>query len=399
MSIWFYRIFFDGNNDFFYQHIAQTMRMKLSKDVSSRIAMLRPILIFGVVFVHVAGMSDLPSEVPPGLFMTFASYVKNAVFRGTVPTMSLIAGFLLFSQGLDLLPSKMFRKKFLTLFVPFMLLNMACYLMMDTFNGAFGPQVFPGFHVMQQVTGDWGFERLNRVFGITMYPINGPLHFVRDMLVTLLFVPIMSGLIRKAPWAGLAAIAVFFGFDFDGPLIMRATSLMLFYIGGVAAVHGWNVLGADKYARQCLLAFLVMCAVLIAFRIDDNTFLVIVAPFLMWPAASLLRHTRIEGWAIKYSKYSFFVFAAHWPFMTLAWWMLKTHVRWLPFPVFWAISPILTILLLKVVYDAAMLVAPNVFNVIIGTRARKPAFVERRKSPRPVNAPVWSEDDRKLVGL
>jgi len=373
--------------------------MKLSKDVSSRITLLRPILIFGVVFVHVAGLSDLPSEVAPGLFMTFASYIKNAVFRGTVPTMSLIAGFLLFSQGLDLTPSKMFKKKFVTLFVPFIIFTIVCYLVMDTFNGAFGPQVFPGFNLMQQATDGWNFERVNSVFGITMYPINGPLHFVRDMLVTLLFVPIMSGLIRKAPWAGLLAIAVFFGFDFDGPLIMRATSLMLFYIGGVAAVHGWNVLGADKYARQCLLVFLAICAVLIAFRIDDNTFLVIVAPFLMWPAASLLKHTRIEAWAIRYSKYSFFVFAAHWPFMTLAWWLLKSHARWMPYPVFWVVSPILTVLLLKVIYDAAMLVAPTAFNLAIGTRAtRKPVFVERRKAPRPANAPVWTESDRKLVG-
>ena len=376
------------------------MRTILSKDISTRIAMLRPILIFGVVFVHVTGLPDEPSLVEPGLFMTFASYIKNGVFRGTVPTMSLIAGFLLFSQGLHLAPVRMFKKKFMTLFIPFVVLSLACYLMMDTMNRAFGPRVFSSFRDMQNATGDWGYERLNSVFGFTMLPLNGPLHFVRDMLVTLLFVPLMSGLIRKTPWAGLAALAIVFGLDLDGPLIMRATSLMLFYIGGMAAVHRWDILAFDKYAPQCLVVFLVMCAILIGFRVDDNTFLVVVAPFLMWPAASLLKGTRIEAWAIKYSKYSFFVFAAHWPFMAMGWWFLKVHARWMPFPVFWFVCPILTILVLKLVYDAAMLVAPTAFNLAIGARAaRKPAFVERRKTPRPTNAPVWSEDDRKLVGL
>lgn len=360
--------------------------------------MLRPILIFGVVFVHVTGLPDEPSKVDPGLFMTFGSYVKNGLFRGTVPTMSLIAGFLLFSQGLDTAPAKMFKKKFMTLLVPFIILSLACYLAMDTLNRAFEPQVFPSFKDMQEATGHWGFERLNKVFGLTTLPLNVPLHFVRDLIVTVMLVPVLSGLIRKTPWAGLSIIALVFGLDLDGPLIMRASSLMLFYVGGMAAVHRWNVLALDKYAPHCLIAFLAMCAVLIAFRIDDNTFLVICAPFLMWPAASLLKGTRFETWAIKHSKYSFFVFAAHWPLMGLAWWAVKVHARWMPFPVFWVLTPILSILVLKVVYDVAMRVAPTAFNLAIGARsARKPVFVERRKSPRPANAPVWTDADRKMA--
>jgi succinoglycan biosynthesis protein ExoH len=374
--------------------------MKLSKDVSNRIAMLRPILIFGVVFVHVEGVSGDPSNVDPGLFMTFASYFKNAVFRGTVPTMSLIAGFLLFSQGLDQAPMKLFKKKFTTLLVPFVILNLACYLMMDVLTRALGPDVYPSFSRMQEATGGWNFDRLNVLFGITSYPVNAPLYFVRDMLVTLLFAPIMGSLIRSAPWMGLLVIALLFGTDLDGALILRGSSLMLFYIGGMAAVHKWDVLACDKYARECLVVFLVLCGALIAFRINDNTFLVLAAPFLMWPAVSLLKNTRIESWALKYSKYSFFVFAVHCPILALTWWFVNVHARWIPFPIYWFASPILTILLLKVVYDAAMVVAPDVFNFVIGARAKKtPVFVERRKAPRPANAPVWAAEARSMQAL
>ncbi|WP_426189174.1 hypothetical protein [Massilia sp. DWR3-1-1] len=68
----------------------------LQEDVSKRIALLRPLLIIGVVFVHTSGISDMPSQLDPNFFNANTAFFKNGVFRGTVPTMSLIAGFLLF---------------------------------------------------------------------------------------------------------------------------------------------------------------------------------------------------------------------------------------------------------------------------------------------------------------
>jgi len=88
--------------------------MNLNKEVSNRIAVLRPVLIFGVVFVHVQGMSELMSQVGPGIFAKFAAFFRNGVFRGTVPTLALISGFLLFGARLDQSPLKMFHKKFRT---------------------------------------------------------------------------------------------------------------------------------------------------------------------------------------------------------------------------------------------------------------------------------------------
>ena len=363
--------------------------MRLNTDVSRRISMLRPLLIIGVVYVHVAGVSDLPSELAPGIFNWFAAFFKNGVFRGTVPTMSLIAGFLLFSSGLDRQPGKLFKKKFVTLLVPFIIFNLYCFGFMELVNLMFG-QVFPTLATWHETAG----RTAEFIFGVTTYPINGPLHFVRDMMVAIAMVPLLSFMLRTLPWIGFIASAIFFGMDYDGLLIFRASSLLLFYVGGAAAIYKWNLLALDQFAKECLGIFVVVCLIIIGFKIDDNTVLVTVAPFLIWPAASLLKGSRLEKWAIGFCKYSFFIFVAHMPIIGTMWWYMMHHARWIPYPVFWFAAPALTVLILKMTYDFAISVAPTAFNFAIGSRANKPAFADRRLQPRASNAPVYSDEAR-----
>jgi succinoglycan biosynthesis protein ExoH len=364
----------------------------LKEDVSKRIALLRPILILGVVFVHTSGISDNPSQLDPNLFNSIAAFFKNGVFRGTVPTMSLIAGFLLFSAGLDQAPLKMFKKKFMTLVIPFFLFNVCALALMLSTNGLLGP-AFPGIATLPQST----YDAAKHIFGLSGYPINYPLHFVRDMIVTIALVPLLSVAIRTAPWIGLAALAIIFGTNQDGILVLRSSSLILFYIGGIAAVYKWDVLVLDKHATLCLAVFLALCAVYIVFGIDDNTVLVMAAPFLIWPAVSMLKGSRLETSLLGFSKYSFFVFVSHAPFMTIAWWVITRHARWIPYPVYWVCAPILVIALLKVMYDVAEKLCPRVLRFSIGARVARPVVLERRRTPRAANAPVFSPTLRKAI--
>lgn len=365
--------------------------MFVSKEVSKRIAILRPLLIIGVVFVHVPGISDHPSELVPGLFNWFAAFFKNGVFRGTVPTMSLIAGFLLFSAGLDQKPARLFSKKFSSLVIPFIIFNLLCLFFMASVNQFIGP-AFPALDTWPSGLG----RQLALVFGIDDFPINGPLHFVRDMIVTMLFVPLLSIVIRKAPWIGFAALALVFGTNMDGHLIFRASSLLLFYIGGVAAVYQWNLLAFDRYAKQCLAILAVICLTIIGLRIDDNTVLVLVAPFLIWPATSLCNGTRLQTWAMRLSPYSFFIFVAHMPLIGLVWWYVKVHARWVPYPVVWLGIPVLICAVLIKTFDLATRLAPRAFNFAIGARLRQ-RTAERRKVQRAAGAPIYSPELRATL--
>jgi succinoglycan biosynthesis protein ExoH len=357
--------------------------------VSNRITMLRPLLIIGVVFLHVAGISDIPSERGPELFSWFAGFFKNGIFRGTVPTMSLISGYLLFSSGLDRLPKRLFSKKFITLAIPFLIFNVYYLIFMVVVNSTVGP-AFPRLESLLQSP----LRFISVMFGIGEYPLNGPLHFVRDMMVAIILVPAMSVLIRNAPWIGLVVLAIFFGSNMDGVLIFRASSLILFYIGGMAAVYKWDVLALDKFAKPCLAVLIVLCLVQIGFRIDNNALLIMVSPFLIWPSVSLLVGTKIEQWAIRFCKYSFFIFVAHMPIIDSLWWGVLNHASWIPYPIYWFAAPLLTVGLLKVIYDMAMKIAPKPFNLAIGSRAAKPVFVDRRRAARPADAPVYSPEVR-----
>lgn len=363
--------------------------MRLSKEVSDRISMLRPLLIIGVVFVHIAGISDLPSQLVPGAFNWFAAVFKNGVFRGTVPTMSLISGYLLFNAKLDKTPQKLFVKKLSTLLVPFIIFNIYYFLFMVGIKSTIGLE-FPNLNNLQKIP----LDLLLSIFGIIEIPINGPLHFVRDMMVAVMLVPLLSIFLRKSPWLGLLLLIAIFGTDMDGLLVFRASSLILFYIGGAAAVYNWNVLALDKYAKPFLAIFMAACLATIAFQIDDNTILVTASPFLIWPAASLLRNSRLEAWAIRFCKYSFFIFVAHMPIMETLWFGVLHYARWIPYPVYWFAAPVATVAILKVTYDFSMKIAPRSFNFIIGARADKPIVVDRRRAPRAVGASVYSPEMR-----
>lgn len=360
--------------------------MRLNADVSKRIAMLRPLLIIGVVFVHVYGVPDAPSQLHWDIFDLFAGFFKDAVFRGTVPTMSIIAGYLLFNSGIDSAPRKLFDKKFFSLVIPFIVFNiyyLGFTLGMNLIFRAALP--YPDiFHAPLT-------PALAKMFGLFGYPLNLPLYFLRDLIVTIAFVPILSVMIRKAPWMGLILLMLVFGSNIDGVIILRPTSLILFYIGGIAAVYKWNVLALDKFAVHCFIVFVSLCIGIITLRIDDNTFLVVVAPFLIWPAARLLVETRIGAWAIKYSNYSFFIFAAHAPLLVASWWAFTHFTPQLPYPVYWLTMPFIVVVLLKFIYDYAMKIAPRAFNTIVGARLEKAVLVDRRRAPRPASAPVYSE--------
>ena len=159
-------------------------------------------------------------------------------------------------------------------------------------------------------------------------------------------------------------------------------------------MYKWNVLALHPYAGVSLLALVAVCAAIIVLRTDENTVLVMTAPFLIWSSVALLRGTRIEAWALKFSKYSFFIFAAHMPLLGLTWWATTHHARWILYPLYWLLTPVLVVAFLKKTYDVAMTLLPTAFNVALGARATVRAFKERRKTYRPDNAPVYSPELR-----
>jgi len=333
--------------------------MNTDRDIRYRIALLRFVMIFGVVVLHTPQYVPM-AEIGSGWFDVTKAYFQLAVFRATVPVLTVISGFLLFGAALDRAPAKLLRKKARTILLPFLVFNLPLLPLV------LAAQLYAGIEMSSQL---WPLEPMtwiNAAFGLTSSPINYPLNFLRDLLILILLAPLFGWLLRRFAWPGLALVTGVFMSNLDGSLLLRDLMAVLFYVGGMAAVRGWNLRVLDRYALACLVIFLLACAAIVHFGIANTTYLRLIAPFLIWPATVLLASSRIGQWLANMSKYSFFLFLAHAPVLMLTWILYQRFGAALPYPLYWVMAaPLVTAIVIGVylLLDAAM---PHVFRKMIG---------------------------------
>lgn len=337
--------------------------MNLDSGIRARIDFLRFVMIFGVVVLHTPQYVPM-NAIGSGWFDLIKAYFQLAVFRATVPVLTVISGFLLFNAALDQAPAKLFRKKARTILLPFLVFNLPLLPLV------LAGQLYAGLKTSSPL---WPFEPmtwLDAAFGLTASPVNYPLNFLRDLLVLILLAPLFGWLLRRFAWPGLVLVTVVFMSNLDGQFLLRDVMAVLFYIGGMAAVRGWNLRMFDRYALACLLLFLLACAAIVYFRVANTTYLRLAAPFLIWPATVLLASGQAGRWLAGMSKYSFFLFLAHAPVLMLTWILYQRFGAAIPYPVYWVMAPLLVTAIVIGVYlllDAAM---PRVFRQLIGAGDR-----------------------------
>lgn len=333
--------------------------MQNEDEVRRRIALLRFLMIFGVVLLHTPPYVPI-KEVGAGAFDLLKAFFQNAVFRTTVPVLTAISGYLLFRSALDRRPGKLAQKKIGTIVVPFLFFNLLLLGAADFLEN--GLHLRLGEDMVPEDPRGWA----NAAFGFTGSPINYPLNFLRDLVVLMLLAPLFGWMLRHIPWLGLGAVLVVFMKNLDGHFLLRDVMAPVFYFGGMAAVRRWNLCALDRYAALCLGVFGALCAAVVAFRIANTNYLRMVAPLLIWPAAALITRTGFGDWLGRLSKYSFFVFVAHAPVLLVTWMLYRPFATYVPYPVYWVLAPALTTATLVLVYRAAMRVAPGAFSSVIG---------------------------------
>ncbi|RYE77558.1 MAG: acyltransferase [Oxalobacteraceae bacterium] len=368
--------------------------MTLDKQVSDRIAMIRFIMIVGVVFVHAAA-DDRISAMGHGWLDSLQIFFSHAAFRTAVPLLALISGYLLFDAKLDLAAVTLWKKKARTIVLPFFFFNclgIGLFFLLQ--------QIYPDVKMRIDLLHGSRYDWINAFFGIMDVPFNYPLYFVRDLLVLIVLAPVFGWFLRNAPVAGLLLVTMVFYFNYDRYLVIRNTSAIMFYVGGLLAVKQWDLLKLDRYALPMLLSLLGICSAITVFRIDNINYVALSGPFLVWPAFRYLAGTRAGNLASKYNKYSFFIFMAHAPLLQVARSAYAANFQAeVPHGVFWLLAPVAVVTVLIAVYELAMKTAPAPFCWVIGGRVEKKAavLVERRKTARPVNAAVFSPEMRMAL--
>lgn len=348
--------------------------MELNKEVSQRMNMLRFLMIVGVVVLHTPPLLELGGQ-PRTPFEHVVAFFQGAVFRTTVPILTFISAYLIFSAGLDRSPLALYKKKFYSLVVPFIFFNLG--LLAITWIC----QRYLNIHIFRDLLHADFMKWMDAAFGLRDSPVNYPLHFLRNLVVLVLVAPLLGKLLRSAPFVGLVIVFCIGHFNLEGPILLRNNMLITFYLGGMAALLPVNMLAFDKYRVPALILFCIACIAVVELRVKNLDYLVYVSPFLVWPAASLLTNTRAGIWMTRMSSYSFFIFLAHAPVLAAAWFVYKRYQTLVPLPLFWFATPVLTVGLLVVLWKILNASLGPVFAFATGCYKKK-------KLARPAGQPA-----------
>lgn len=338
--------------------------MKIDPSVSRRICILRTILIMFVVLLHTGTLEVRELDYGDKLQL-FRFFFQNELGRLSVPTLTMISGYLLFSSKLDLMPLQLYKKKAATLLIPFFFFNIVYYAVQ------YALEYTTGWAPLYPLVGKPAWMNLNYLFNYDGIPLNASVHFLRDLFVLVLLAPLFGYCIRHLPLVGLAAVAGIFMCDLDGHMINRNTMPVLFYVGGMAAVGNWNVKRFDHLAIPALATLFMVCVGTMYYRVEEYVYIYLTAPFAVWPAAARLLDTRIGVLAEKYSKYSFFLFLAHAPLIRVIELARTKYLPHLADGPYIALAFVLVVVLVPLLYQAAMYVMPDTFSFMIGRRAGK----------------------------
>jgi fucose 4-O-acetylase-like acetyltransferase len=358
----------------------------LDNESSQRINLLRFPLIVGVVFVHNYGTSvgtaggtigtsqhNLITEFIQNLISDDIGRIASALFF-------LMSGYLFFT-GFDGSKTKYLAKlknRVHTLLVPFLFWNMATLLLIalaqavPTTRAVMAGQNAPisGFGL-----GDY----ISAIFGIGRDPISYQFWFVRDLMLLVLLVPVISFANRFVPLPFLLGAFACWVLGVWPIYAPAARSLFFFSAGGYLASRGLSLFCLDKYGKYVLWVYppvVVSDALLIHAPIHRYLLKVGIA----LGVATALIMTKLAAKSpganqaiLSLSGCSFFVYAAHEPLLSAvrkaAYLVFSPQSPFLVLALYFLV-PIVVVVTLVASYRVLLSLWPRAVYTITGGRER-----------------------------
>lgn len=359
-------------------------RLAVDQNISSRINLMRILLIAGIVFVHVPyDQQTSPFNGANGLFDWLRVFLGDSFFRIGVPCLSAISGYLLFQRGLTGFDyRKVVSSKLRTVLAPFLLWNLGLFalvLLVQRFGIGIG--YFPD--LWQAPTR----EVLSLGFALEGFPVNLPLYFLRDLLVCILLSPILALLVQRSPklTCGLLfAIAVIP--DVTIGIVLKKSILFSFTFGACLALHRIDAKALDRHAVAGLGLTLAAATILsiglyrfgpdFPFWLDlaRNT-LSIVGAVGFWLLSALLIRTRAGQKLAATGSLSFWIFCGHYPVLVVLW-MIWNRAGGDPalYPYFYIGAVLVTYTVLAISNRVAASRTPGLYRMLTGSRGTKPSI-------------------------
>lgn len=352
-----------------------TAIVNVDANVSSRINLMRLLLIAGIVFVHIPyDPQRSPYLGNYGTVDWLRVYLGDSLFRIGVPCLSAISGYLLFRRGLVQFDyRRVFSSKAVTVLLPFILWNSAFLILVFVAqrNGV-------GIGYLPDVAGAPSHELASLAFAVRDWPINLPLYFLRDLLLCIALSPLLGQLVMRFPHLTLALFLAYAVLPVPNLIFLKKSILFGFSLGIYASLHQIDIKRLDGHAMPITLAVGAASVLLAAglyatgpeypLWLETLRSLTAIAGILgAWALSSLLVRTRFGTRLAIGGGLSFWIFCGHYPLLILLW-MAWNRTGSASYPLFYFTAPVLTLVLLTTTHGLVKRATPGLHAILTGNR-------------------------------
>jgi len=359
----------------------------LSKEHSLKISLLKFLLCIGVVMIHCQINPMSWSEIVGGqnvtAFTVFQKVFANIILDNScVPIFYTISGYFLFfrnqtSYSIADYKSKL-NSRFKGIFLPFLIAN-SIYVIWFRILPSFKEQTFD-IHVLYDViTSYWMYES-------TGLPINGPLWYMRDLMVLILLSPLIYHSVRlfgKYLVCGLFLAMIFLDQSFVESFHYHLYPIAFVSLGCYIAIGCFDFVSFFKIHRLRLVYLLSYLAIILTTtyigvsRFEDSfeyNLLIRLCQITSLPFAvslvSFIKQTYAE-FVVSHDMVtaSFFVFLYHYSFQIPAriYHHVSLHNTCFEFIIYF-VGCFIEIAILLCIYYMLKKKAPKIASYIVGGR-------------------------------
>ncbi|WP_274534640.1 acyltransferase family protein [Pararhizobium polonicum] len=371
--------------------------MVIDANISSRINLMRIVLISGIVFVHVPhDPQTSPFLGNNGFIDWIRVFLGDSLFRVGVPCLSAISGYLMFRRGIDAFDyGKTLRSKARTVLLPFLIWNLSFLLLV-----VIAQRSGMGFGYLPDAIHATPRELATLAFAVESLPINVPLYFLRDLLLCILLAPILAALIRRYPLTTLTVFFVYAVFPIHNGLFLKKSILFGFSCGIYASLHRINIRALDPHAEKIAVLSLAVAALLATALywtgpeypvwIEMLRGLAAICGIVgSWTISAILIRSQLGRQLSKSEGLSFWIFCAHYPLLIAFWMIWNRAANPGLYPLFYFSAPILALLILVVSDNLAKRLTPWLHAILTGSRAGGSAL--RRSMDIEAGQKGWSD--------
>lgn len=304
--------------------------MTLEKGSSERIDCLRFPLIVGVVFIHCYGAvsGTMNSTHEPAATYRISIFIMDLISQGiartAVPLFFLLSGYLFFLDwkwSFDGYKKKL-SSRISTLLIPFLFWNSLVLLLYGVVQLTPGLAGYnPGKENL--VSGYGLYDYVNALVGIDRFPVAYQFWFIRDLMVMVLFVPLLNFLLKTIPFLFLGVIS-FLWFFGDWPFsIPCAPAVLFFSTGAYIACKKKDIFMLEKWTYAILGIYLLLLPADVLTRGDWYHGYIHKGCISFGVATALciskicIENKRVREKLLRAGSCSFFVFAVHEPLLTV----------------------------------------------------------------------------------